>query len=95
MKEIAARHRTKDFAMIGLAMDEDLNVLRKFVSRNGINWPQICDGEGRKSELMKQFNGWSFPRHIVLNREGKIVFQYYGVKTVPKVATVVAELLQE
>jgi peroxiredoxin len=95
LKEIAERHRNKQFAMVGLAMDEDLDVLRKFVARNGINWPQICDGEGRKSQLMKSFNAWSFPRHIVLDRDGKIVFQYYGVKAVPKVAGVVAELLRD
>jgi len=95
LREILEKYRTKQFAMIGLAMDEDLTILRSFLARNRIDWPQICDGEGRKSQLMKLFNGWSFPRHIVLDRDGKIVFQFYGIKAVPKVASVVEGLLKD
>lgn len=74
-------------------MDEDLNALRAILARKGINWPQICDGQGRKSELTKLFNAWSFPRHIVLDRDGKIVANYSGAKGVPEVGRIVAELL--
>lgn len=80
--------------MIGIAMDEDLDVLRGFVARTGINWPQICDGLRRKSPLTKLFNAWHFPRHIVLDRDGKIILNYTGIKGVPKAAAVVTELLR-
>jgi hypothetical protein len=81
-------------------MDEDLNALRGTVSRRGINWPQICDSQGRKSEIAKIFNAagpgfWGFPRSIVLDRDGKIVANYVGSKSMPRVAGVVTELLKK
>jgi hypothetical protein len=80
-------------------MDEDLNALRGMVSRQGMSWPEICDGRGRKSELAKLFNAagpgfWGIPRYIVLDRDGKIVANHVGSKGIPKVAGVVAELLK-
>jgi hypothetical protein len=75
-------------------MDEDLGVLRDLLVRRGIDWPQICDGKGRKSELTKLFNAWAFPRHFVLDREGRIAATHSGAKGVPEVARVLEKLLR-
>jgi hypothetical protein len=81
--------------MVGIAMDQDVAALRSYLTRKGIDWPQICDTQGRTSRLTRQFNAWSFPRHIVLDRDSKIVLNYSGAKGVPKVAATLAELLRQ
>lgn len=93
MKAMANEHRGKEFTIVGIAMDEDAAVVRGYLARKGIDWPQVCDGQGHNSKLTKLFNAWSFPRHIVLDRDGKIVLNFSGAKGVPKVSGAVAELL--
>jgi thioredoxin family protein len=95
LKDIAETHKNQPFALIGISLDEDLNALRGMVSRQGMSWPEICDGQGPKSELAKLFNGGDFPRYVVLDRDGKIVANHVGSKGIPKVAGVVAELLKK
>lgn len=91
---MADEHRGKKFTIIGISMDEDITTVRRHLARKGIDWPQVCDGQGKNSKLTKLFNAWSFPRHIVLDRDGKIVLNFSGAKGVPRVSRTVAELMR-
>jgi hypothetical protein len=68
------------------------------VARLKLDWPQICDGKARNSEVVRLFNGagsgfWGFPRMIVLDREGHIVLNHLGSQGIPKVTQKLEELL--
>jgi len=94
LKGIADEHQGKEFTIIGISMDENVTNLHRYLARKGIDWPQVCDGQGRTSKLTRLFNAWSFPRHIIIDRDGRIVFNFSGAKGVPKVSRMVAEVMR-
>ena len=78
--------------MVSVSMDEDLQALRGMVARQGLDWPQICDGKGAKTELVRLFNP-AIPTYYVLDREGRIAAKQKGSKGVEKIGRAVGELL--
>ena len=78
--------------MISVSIDEDLDALRGMVARQGLTWPQICDGQGERTEIFRQFNAGT-PTYYVLDREGKIAAKHKGSKGIEKISRAVADLL--
>ena len=78
--------------MLSVSMDEELDALRRIVARLGLAWPQICDGQGAKTGLFRQFNAGT-PTYYVLDREGRIVAKQRGSKGIERIGRAVAELL--
>jgi hypothetical protein len=78
--------------VVSVSIDEDLEALRGMVARQGLNWPQVCDGRGAKTELVRLFNAGT-PTYYVLDREGRIAAKQKGSKGVERIDRAVAELL--
>jgi len=41
---------------VSLDHDEDVATLPEFVKARNMNWPQICDGKSRQSDIVRQYN---------------------------------------
>ena len=78
--------------MVSVSIDEELEALRGMVARQGLNWPQICDGKGAKTELVNLFNAGT-GTHYVLDRDGKIAAKHKGSKGVERIGRAVGDLL--
>lgn len=78
--------------LVSVSIDEDLDALRGAVARRSLDWAQICDGKGAKTEIARLFNGGA-GTHYVLDREGNIAAKHKGSKGVEKIGRAVAALL--
>jgi len=78
--------------VLSVSIDEDVDALRKMVARQGLAWPQICDGKGEKTELFRQFNAGT-PTYYVLDRQGRIAAKQKGSKGIERIGRAVADLL--
>ena len=73
MRELTTRYPTEKFAIIGIALDEDLEELRKSVEAESLTWPQILDGRWEQATLARLFNIRWIPNSYILDTEGRII----------------------
>lgn len=67
------KYNEKGFEIIGISLDEDLNVLNNFLTANEIKWPQYFDGKSWGNELAGEYGIQGIPATFLIGKEGKIV----------------------
>lgn len=72
MIEAYRRFRGKGLEIIGISLDRDESKLREFVSREGIAWPQICDGKAWGSPLAAAYGVRAIPSVWIIGKDGTI-----------------------
>jgi len=77
----AMAHRFKNLKMIGVALDNDINQVRKFVAHDSISWEQVFvnKNEVDSNSICAKYNVENYPTFIVINPVGKIVFRDMGL----------------
>jgi hypothetical protein len=95
LKQFEADFRGDGLSIVGISLDTDLNALRGMVRQKVIDWPQICDGQGFESDLVRRFNVRGTPRFYLLDRNGRIAAKFEGEqgKEIPKLRKAIVELL--
>ena len=84
LRELATRYPTDKFAIIGIALDEDLEEVRKSMEAESLTWPQILDGRGEQATLATLFNiGW-IPNSYILDTEGRIIAKTKTGEQIPE-----------
>lgn len=75
MKAIYEKYKSReDFAMVGISLDRDKELLRKFCEENGISWPQIFEADkGWDNSVAKSFEIRGIPSIWVIDKGGKVV----------------------
>jgi len=63
----------KGFEIIGVSLDDDLQALEKFMTVNGIAWPQFFDGNLWATEPAVRYGVKGIPATFLVGKEGKIV----------------------
>jgi peroxiredoxin len=74
-KEVWQRFQGEDFAMVSVAREETAKEVGPFVEKFGVTWPFSLDP---KREAYAKYATAYIPRNIVVDPEGKIVFQSQG-----------------
>ena len=74
-KEVWARFKGDDFAMVSVAREETLQVVKPFVEKHGATWPFALDPHRK---VFAAYAEAFIPRNYVIDREGRIVFQSQG-----------------
>lgn len=67
------RFHADGFEIIGISLDQDREMLLKFLKQQKMSWPQFYDGEVWGNELALKYGIQSIPSSYLLNREGKII----------------------
>lgn len=67
------KYHAKGFEVIGISLDKDEAVLKKFIEEKKMPWPQYFDGKGWQSKLGQKYGIDSIPATFLLDREGKII----------------------
>ncbi len=67
------KYRDQGFEVIGISLDENLQSLRSFVTRESILWPQYYDGLGWENRISRRFKITSIPEMWLIDREGRVV----------------------
>ena len=72
---VAAHKKYKDqgFEVVGISLDENKAAVEKFVTENGLDWPQYFDGKGWGNEIAQRFGINSIPATFLVGKDGTIV----------------------
>jgi peroxiredoxin len=74
-KEVWEKFRGPDFAMVSIAREETLQIVRPFVLKHELTWPFALDP---RREAFAKYAEAFIPRTQVIDREGTIIFQSQG-----------------
>ena len=70
VKAAYAKLHPDGFEIVGISFDEDEKALRKFVTREKIEWPQYFDGKGWKNKWGQQYGIDSIPSMWLIDKKG-------------------------
>jgi len=75
----------KDFAMIGVSLDDEESAVRDFVKNNPrITWPQVCGDTSGAQTAIDQYGIKMIPAVYVIGPDGRIVAAYVRVEEAAK-----------
>ncbi len=74
-KDVIDRFAGKDFVLLPISIDDDPDTVRKFMERNGYDFPVAVD-PGRK--IYSLFAEKYVPRNFVIGKDGKVAFYVVG-----------------
>ena len=66
-------HAPAIFDVVGVSLDDNADSLKKFVTDNGMNWPQYFDGKGWENEIAQRFGIRTIPATFLIGKGGKVV----------------------
>lgn len=81
----------KDFLLVGLSIDEDINDLKKFMKQQKLNFPVYSGTQ----ELIMGLGVGAIPHTFVFNRKGEIVENYIGLMPAPQFKLMLSRLVEE
>ena len=78
LRKMSERTAGDPFVLLSISNDQDEKVLRAFVSRYEMEWPQVWDGN-RAFTSQSQVN--SFPTYVLVGHDGEILYTASGWST--------------
>ncbi|MEM7198930.1 MAG: TlpA disulfide reductase family protein [Planctomycetota bacterium] len=72
LRELYTEHHERGLEVISIAMDPDVDAVRRLVAEQKMEWPVICDGDGPMSEPALRWAVDGPPRMVLIGRDGKI-----------------------
>ena len=76
LEEIRKKNAGKPFVLVGVSADFERRTLEQFLEKRGIPGPQVWNGS--RGDLNRMFQVSTFPTHVVLDAEGRIVYRKMG-----------------
>ena len=73
IEAVYEKYNNKGFEIIGISLDLDKAVLRRFLKENPLPWRQIFDGKRFKGPLAQRYGIRSASTMFLLDREGKVI----------------------
>jgi peroxiredoxin len=74
-KTFAALH-DRGFEVLAVSLDDDLQVLERFLKTHEVPWPVVCgtsgDSAGRQHPLARKYGVESIPKSFLIDRQGNI-----------------------
>ncbi len=61
------------FEIVGISIDEDVGLVRRFIASRGMRWPQTALGIAAKNSVAQLYNVNSTPSTVLIDAEGKVV----------------------
>lgn len=72
LKALYSREHARGLEIIGISFDDDLQTLREFLKREGIDWFQVADGKGWDSPRAQEYGITSLPAMWLVDRQGRL-----------------------
>ena len=75
LRQLCERYRNEGLQIVSVSLDNDRNLLTKFVEENKWNWPQIFTDQqpGMDNPIAKYYGVTSIPRTFLLDSDGVVV----------------------
>lgn len=75
LRAISKRMEKDPFVLVSVSTDDDEAVLRDFIAKNRMTWPQVWD---KDREVTRKWRVESFPTYLIVSPEGEIVYTARG-----------------
>ena len=75
LKRLGRRFEKKPFLLLSISNDDDEAVLRAFLEKHGMTWPQVWD---RERQIVNKFGIEHFPTYLLADMEGEVVYSTTG-----------------
>ena len=72
LRRMHAEHEDNAFALVGVALDEDIENLQRTLGAEGINWPQILQENKHDGRISKLYNIFGIPTAYLIDSHGRI-----------------------
>jgi thiol-disulfide isomerase/thioredoxin len=91
VKKLYDQLHEKGFDAVGINFDDDTNQVQRFISKEGLPWPQYLGGRGSENKFGREYSINSIPAVWLVDRKG-IVRDIHGTTDLEaKVAKLMAE----
>jgi len=85
-KKLYETYHAKGLELIGVSLDDSVDVVRKFVKEKQIPWPQYCDAKGGAGPVEEKFQVGAVPTLILLDKTGRVAARLSGLSEPEMVA---------
>jgi TonB family protein len=75
LRGLQKRHGKDAFVMVSVSSDSDEGVVRAFIEKNEMQWPQTWD---RDRKIQQAFDVRGFPTYVLIDAEGVVQFRTMG-----------------
>lgn len=76
LRSLAERSEDEPFVLLSISSDQSLEVLERFVEKEGMTWPQAWDGRTHLSTRV--FGNRAYPTYLLIGPEGEILTALRG-----------------
>ena len=73
VKELWDKYDDKNFTIIGVSLDRDLNAWRDYIRDNDLTWVHVSDGQYWTNAVARQYDVRSTPTFMIFDKEGQRV----------------------
>ncbi len=95
MKELYKAYHAKGLEVVSISLDREREQLEAFINKENMNWTHLHAPEKRMNELVQLYNGFSLPTYYLIDRQGKIRYNYFSRKAGQSLDEVVKETIKE
>jgi len=96
LKSIYDKYHHRGFEIIGVSLDYDLELLKRYVAEHHLRWPQVADGRGWDMPVVSLYNIGAIPKNVLIDKKGVIRYKdVYGKKLDGKVYELILEDVDE
>ena len=92
LESFQTAHSSENFTVVGVDLDDATGDARSFVSKYGLSYPQLRDGDGR--ERRDAYGMTGFPENFLIDPQGKIALIHRGPVTDAYLHNEVAPLIR-
>jgi peroxiredoxin len=75
LHRIVQRFPESQVSPVGFSKDTDSDLCRKQIKKEGLIWPQVCEGKGWQDRGFRLYNITGIPAVYVLDKAGSIAFK--------------------
>jgi peroxiredoxin len=75
VKNVYQKFKNKNFIVIGISLDQDLEQLKKFIKSEKMEWPQLFDGKIFQGEIPELYGVIGIPKTFLIDKNGIIAYK--------------------
>jgi peroxiredoxin len=73
VKAVYERFHAQGFEIIGVSLDKNADIVRRYTKANDMPWPQILQNRGAMTPLKADYGVRSIPSTFLIDGEGRVV----------------------
>ena len=84
LKALQAKYAKQGFALVGISLDSDPQILADFLKTKKLTWPQLYEPGGLESRLADELGVLTLPTMLLIDKQGKVLNRSISVGELDK-----------